>query len=46
MTEVLTENVSKFTAQFDKSHLYLRFQHISQSTRVQYTPDKHFEVTT
>ena len=35
----------KFNAKFDKSHLQLRFQHISQSSRVQYTPDTHFEVT-
>jgi len=45
VTEVLTENVFKFNAQFDKSHLQLKFQHISQSSRVQYTLDTHFEVT-
>jgi len=42
MTEVLTENVFKFNAQLDKSHLQLRFQHISQSSRVQHTLDTHF----
>jgi len=45
MTEVLTENVFKFNAQFDKSHLQLWFQQISQSSRVQYTLDTHIQVT-
>jgi hypothetical protein len=44
MTEVLTDNVFKFNAQFDKSHLQLRFQHISPSSRVQYILDTNFEV--
>ena len=45
MTEVLTENVSKFNAKFDKSHLQLRFQQISQSSRVQYSHDTHIQIT-
>jgi len=45
MTEVLTENGFKFDAKFDKSHLQLKFQQISQSSRAQYTLDTHIQVT-